>query len=431
MSLNNTDKILKIYNVLKQQSSLAPSEVVNEAFSNLVNISRENHTDVFSPEVINITSELHKLSAEGEYQLEKHWAQLILASPFPMLKLEEYPYFRNYELLTQLEHQSLKVLGERPVSKVLFIGSGPLPLAAIFLAKQYGIAVTCVDRDVDACVLSEQLIKKLRLENLISIVHSDAVSVMQNKVFDAVFVAALVGTTQEEKLELINKIYNVLRPGSLLIIRTAHGNRRLLYPYLDESQIENFKVHAVIHPMNEVINTVIITEKPLTEDVDIVIKDKTEVKVFNDFVPFAFKSISEQYNIQYNALWHQDINTAEQTYGSEKASLFVAYINGSVAGTVAIRPMEYRHDWQRERYSNQVAGAVWRYFIDLQYTQTSVAQKLHAKLEDFARSAGYTILCAHEQGFVSGSLRKYIDNGYIPIKEDQDQLETIHIEKNL
>lgn len=429
--MNDSDKILQIYNVLQGQASLTPSPEVDAAFSQLVNIALQNHGEKFSQEVELIIPKLHVLSAEGEYELEQFWANRIIKDPFPMIRLEEYPYYHNYELLTQLEYQSLRVLGERSITKVLFVGSGPLPLAAIILAKRYGIAVVCVDKDAEATALSAKLVKVLGLENLITIIWGDAHTNLQAGDFDVVIMAALVGMTQEEKLAVLEELHTSLRPGTLMVIRTAHGGRRLLYPYINERSISNFNVHAVILPQNEVVNSVIIAEKPISESTDIVIKDKANLQIFTEFRSFAFKCISEQYNFRYNPLWHRDIDIAEQIYSLEKANLFAAYINGIMVGAVAVRPLEYKYDWQRERYIADQVGAVWRYFIDPQYAHTSVARQLHEELERFARKQGYTKLCAHEQGFVSGALGKYIGNGYVPIHEDHDQLETIHIEKQL
>ena len=48
--------------------------------------------------------------------------------------------------------------------------------------------------------------------------------------FDVVYLAALVGTCQEQKLKIISNVVKAMQPGALLIIRTAHSLRALLYP---------------------------------------------------------------------------------------------------------------------------------------------------------------------------------------------------------
>ena len=48
--------------------------------------------------------------------------------------------------------------------------------------------------------------------------------------FDVVYLAALVGTTQKEKEGILISVVGRMREGALLVIRTAHSLRTLLYP---------------------------------------------------------------------------------------------------------------------------------------------------------------------------------------------------------
>jgi nicotianamine synthase len=48
--------------------------------------------------------------------------------------------------------------------------------------------------------------------------------------FDVVYVAALVGATTAEKREIFKRVLAQMRPGALLVVRTAHALRKLLYP---------------------------------------------------------------------------------------------------------------------------------------------------------------------------------------------------------
>jgi nicotianamine synthase len=48
--------------------------------------------------------------------------------------------------------------------------------------------------------------------------------------FDVVYVAALVGNTGKEKREIFSAVLKRMRPGALLVVRTAHALRTLLYP---------------------------------------------------------------------------------------------------------------------------------------------------------------------------------------------------------
>jgi len=47
---------------------------------------------------------------------------------------------------------------------------------------------------------------------------------------DVVYLAALVGSTQLEKEKLLVGVASRMKAGSLLLVRSAHGLRTLLYP---------------------------------------------------------------------------------------------------------------------------------------------------------------------------------------------------------
>jgi hypothetical protein len=61
-------------------------------------------------------------------------------------------------------------------------------------------------------------------------VCSDAATVEDLEEFDVVFLAALVGITQEEKENMALSIARRMRPGALLVARSAYGMRTVLYP---------------------------------------------------------------------------------------------------------------------------------------------------------------------------------------------------------
>jgi len=48
----------------------------------------------------------------------------------------------------------------------------------------------------------------------------------------------------------------------LLVVRTAHGLRTLLYPPVDIDLVEGFSAQVVVHPLNEVVNSAIVFEQP-------------------------------------------------------------------------------------------------------------------------------------------------------------------------
>jgi len=81
------------------------------------------------------------------------------------------------------------------------------------------------------------------------------------KSFDVVFLAALVGRDDRDKKRLMIDVIGRMRPGSLLVIRSAHSLRRLLYPALRVSMDLlkiGFEPLVVVHPYSHIVNSVVV-----------------------------------------------------------------------------------------------------------------------------------------------------------------------------
>lgn len=270
-----TSKLIQsLYQELAAAPSLEPSEKINSVFSRLVEQCTVTDEGVAAavlgdPEVSRIRPHLIELCSEGEYRLERYWAGRVAGAADPRRELAGFPYYANYERLTQLEaHALLGAIGrEEPapgglaVQRVLFVGSGPLPLSSIMLAGEYGMMVDNVDSDPEACRLGDELVRGLGLPERLSFTCRDAAQPTDLSSYDAVFLAALVGLEEPEKRKIINRLSERMRPGALLVIRTAHQMRALLYPRVDPGDLPGFEPQIVVQPLNEVVNSVIVAEK--------------------------------------------------------------------------------------------------------------------------------------------------------------------------
>lgn len=89
-----------------------------------------------------------------------------------------------------------------------------------------------IDHNADAIDRSKELWKNLgaTAENI----HFNCVGADDSTIsledYDVVYLAALVGNTQEQKEYLLRNVVRRMRKGSLVVVRSAHGLRRLLYP---------------------------------------------------------------------------------------------------------------------------------------------------------------------------------------------------------
>lgn len=157
--------------------------------------------------------------------------------------LREFPYYSNYLDLIRMELHALLSTSSNSPRSFAFVGSGPMPLTSICIADALDtesnaslapLRIHNIDRDQQAIALSSTICRKLgrraRSMTFQCTEATDGNSEQNLETFDVVYLAALVGNTKVQKEEIINDISSRMRPGALLIIRSAHSLRSLLYP---------------------------------------------------------------------------------------------------------------------------------------------------------------------------------------------------------
>lgn len=237
--------------------SVRPSPRVNAVFSRLV-------FTILNVPLLHkrlsmrlIATQLRTICARAEFALEEAWTKRILSVNDVDAELLKFPYYKNYECLTAREWRM--ATRQNPKAKtVMFLGSGPLPLTAIILAKEYGCSVTLVDADACAVSLSDRLIRSLGLSQSMRVVQANAETYQDVVDADVVYVAALVGRTPEEEFRIYMNLAARIHRTSLLLVRSAHGSRTLLYRPISKIIDRFFSRIAEIHPHDDVVNSAIL-----------------------------------------------------------------------------------------------------------------------------------------------------------------------------
>ncbi|CBX91401.1 hypothetical protein IAQ61_010759 [Plenodomus lingam] len=283
-------EIQSIYNGLVKLNSLAPGPQINDLLSRLVDLCVLPYSTNLSEEILrlcassNLCERLRPICAEAEGELESYWAQRItaLAKVNPASKqttttnpLHSFPYHQNYIDLSHLECASLEPFLASPPRNLAFIGSGPLPLTSLCVLDRYPTAtIHNIDRDLPALQTSQQLCARLgytaRSTFACTDVSTDERSIIPGiqgqqmtdwHAFDVVFLAALVGVESHEKIAILESLVRKLRPGTVVVARSARGLRTVLYPVLelgDELEKAGFEILVEVHPWNKVVNSVIV-----------------------------------------------------------------------------------------------------------------------------------------------------------------------------
>ncbi|KAF3003178.1 hypothetical protein E8E13_009295 [Curvularia kusanoi] len=278
-------EIQDIYLSLSVLPSLAPGDEVNALFTRLVHLCTKPYDQEVITEFFNLEgmrtlcTQLQGICATAEGKLESFWAtKLVTESSSPGATAEyanailsKFPYHQNYMDLARIECNILTAFLPHPVQRlnIAFIGSGPLPLTSLCMLDIFPVAhIHNIDRDISALSISEKLSERLGHADRMSFAcvdvstkpAKDGMKTAWHK-FDVVFLAALVGIDMTSKLAILEGLVKKLRPGTLVVARSAKGLREVLYPVLqlgEPLRKANLEMLVEVHPWTSVVNSVIV-----------------------------------------------------------------------------------------------------------------------------------------------------------------------------
>ncbi|KAL8391942.1 hypothetical protein RB595_002231 [Gaeumannomyces hyphopodioides] len=284
------DQIVGSYAALTKESSLAPSPSVNGILSSLVKLCSEIHDHntvnliLQDERVRSILPELRRFCAESEFLLERHWAEWVQSDegsalvPDPWDRLCKFPYYSNYVELVRIELAALFTILPSAPTKIAYIGSGPMPLTSICImlalagdGSPWGawdgppppLEVLNIDCDDDALRISREMARQLGLTGQgMGFARADAKDFdLDLSGYQVVYLAALVGSTNEEKERCIVNVASRMDPGAIVLTRSAWGLRKCLYPELQISRpalLQCLDICLVVHPYGAVVNSVMV-----------------------------------------------------------------------------------------------------------------------------------------------------------------------------
>lgn len=262
-----TGKVKSLHSFLQsRRGSMAPETQLNQTFGLLVDTARspikldEAHTILAELDSDATLTELHHLCSEGEFELEKHWAERIKAAHNKKQEMRKFPYWNNYLKLAKLEITALRSVMPG-LSSMLFAGSGPLPLSAYLFAAHYGMRVTNVEAEEYAADCSVAWMDPILGDKKIPCHHMDILDFTDFAGFDVVMLAALVGLTPAAKQQIVAHLHAHMQPGQLLMVRSVKGLRRLLYPEVTAQDLKGFEIVKEVHPRGEVVNSAVIARR--------------------------------------------------------------------------------------------------------------------------------------------------------------------------
>jgi hypothetical protein len=181
------------------------------------------------PDYVAIRAKLMRACAETWFERECDLARRALEDPSSLTPRRLF----DDHIPRDAYADELAVLRSVRPRSILIIGSGACPMSAIVVQDAFPAAtVVGMDRSTRACELSSRLLaacgnKKIR------ILKGDAANPIDIESFDCIILALTVGIDEGEKRQIIRALRGAADPEAMLVMRTAAGWGRVLYPGVD------------------------------------------------------------------------------------------------------------------------------------------------------------------------------------------------------
>jgi len=216
--------LTKLIQTVEEIESLFPLDYSHQ--SNKLFKELQGHLKIFSTLPSSLTKRLQTIWGYRGYSMEKHFSMQKSYKAFDF-----YPKYKK--LLTFDTHCLQKVMGQKNYSKVIFVGSGCLPLSLKLL--RLNIPKVGYDISKEALKLAKRSVPKDRFGRKITYREGNFFELkLHEKKPVIIYIAGLI----QRKEEGLKKLAIQLPKGSLIVVRTvANDEREFLYEKINKERL--------------------------------------------------------------------------------------------------------------------------------------------------------------------------------------------------
>lgn len=226
VSLEIINHILQTESYLSTLTDKSPQPMLNTMLTRLVEMVSPTRDTALVESVLKNKAVSEKLAllrnslSDCEYALEKNWGDKIVAES---TSYTCYPYINHYRALVSAEVSVLENHLAINDQNFCFIGSGPMPITAFEMKKDYpGISLSCVEMTEAAIEVSKKI---SGLSNL----HVDHIHAKAEECDYANFDFILMASMTRGKKSVMEKIEQTAKNNIIIAIRSVEELRHILY----------------------------------------------------------------------------------------------------------------------------------------------------------------------------------------------------------
>jgi len=287
--------------------------------------------DGISPETLVRTNEAYRF---WQTQLEERFAHRFVKGG---LSLQDYFLYKRFSALVKRE---LAMVPRSSIHRILFLGSGALPISAIRLHSETGLPVDCLARDSSAIEISRKVIRAYGM--------GDAVRVLggQDSDYDTHnYDLIVIGILFPARKSVLKTIRKRSQPGCQVLCRTSHGSWQLVYESVAERERRGFYLKAEqLAEGQEAISTWLLEAAgSAAADIQLEWLQSVDSETGRQLLRLMNRTLAEETTIgfpgpidnQTGSLLMQQLNKDVET---SHRHVLVAYKDGVIVGQLILTP---------------------------------------------------------------------------------------------
>jgi ribosomal protein S18 acetylase RimI-like enzyme len=190
----------------------------------------ETILDGISPEMLARTNDAYHFWQTG---LEDEFAHRVVKDG---LALQDYLLYERFSALVKRE---LALISRSGFQRILFLGSGAVPISALLLHAETGVPVDCVARDSSAIEISRKVVESFGVGGAVTVL-GDKDSDYDTQNYDLI----VIGILFRSKKNVLKTVRKRSQPGCQVLCRTSCGTWQLIYESISDRERRGFYLKA-------------------------------------------------------------------------------------------------------------------------------------------------------------------------------------------
>ncbi len=277
---------------------------------------------------------LNHAYAFWEHHLETQLANRMIQGA---ADISEFPLYERFAALVRSE---LALISNSRPRRILFVGSGPLPLSAVLIHRLTGSAMDCVGRDAHSAAVSRQVLEQCAIHGAVRVLCEMQAGYPVSE-YDLVF----IDLHAKPRKAILRTLRKRGRPGCQVLCRTAHGVRQLVYEPAADHDMRGFhrKGQHIAHGPQTVSTYLLEAASSAAEDVRLEWLQSIDSQTAAQILLLMNRTLEEETTIGFPGPLDEETGYALlQKLSAEVESghrhVLVAYKGSAIVGQLILTP---------------------------------------------------------------------------------------------